>query len=82
MGNTHRRSVGYAFFMGFHMKNIGSIQQVPFVFQTQKPFPNKKIHTELHFSQVNRNGLQQDCFVSQKDGKIKTVQHLKKKLDR
>ena len=64
------------------MKKIDNIYQVPFIFQTQKPSPNKKVQTELHYSQVNRNGLQQDCFVSQKDGKIKTVQHLKKKLDR
>jgi hypothetical protein len=61
------------------MKKIDNISQVPFIFQTRKPFPNKKVQTELHYSQVNRNGLQQDCFVSQKDGKIKTVQHLKKK---
>jgi hypothetical protein len=61
------------------MKKINNISQVPFIFQTHKPFPDKKVHTELHFTQVNRRGVQQDYFVSQKDGKIKTVQHFKQK---
>jgi hypothetical protein len=65
------------------MSKIGNLQlpMLPFIYVSQATAPNKRINTKMELTISNLNGVKYDCFVSQKDGEIKTT-YFEKRLDK
>lgn len=55
------------------VNRVDSVPQIPFIFQTQKTSNNKVAKTDLQMSYNLNHDYKYDCFVSQRDGKVKTL---------